>query len=119
MRWNLYCRLDDSNLGTVLAEHAPRIGDVIGYTAPDWTPFDGHHTWRVDTVVWNVSPPGSVWSMDRIRAGKQIGQDGTVVETVDVFVWPDRGPYWPETPEWAARLHPEEDDDDAGSTDAG
>ena len=118
MKWNLYCRLDDSNLGTVRAEHAPRVGDLIGYSAPKWTAFRDHSMWRVDAVVWNVSPPGSVWSMDRIHTGKPIGQDGTVIETIDVFVLPERGPFWPELPEWADRLHPEEDDG-GGSTDAG
>jgi len=111
---SLYCRIGDHNLGSIAAEQPPRVGDLLLYRPPEWSGFSSQETWRVDAIAWTVAAPGSVWTADRLRAGKyaETGRDGTVTETVDVHLWPDRGQFWPEIPEWAKRILPEEEPDD-------
>jgi hypothetical protein len=101
--WRLYCRIGDVQLGEIHADQRPQRGDLIGYSPPERTGFKGQFHWRIDEVVWQVAMPGSQWVTDRIKAGRyaETGRDGTVVETVDVLVWPERGPFWRDAPQWA------------------
>jgi len=114
VRMNLYCRIGDANLGTLATEHPPRAGDLLLYRPPEWTGFESQQMWRVDAVAWQVAEPGSPWALDQIRAGRglTLGQDGTVTPDVDVHLWPDRGPFGVEIPEWAKRILPEEEEAD-------
>lgn len=108
---HLYCRIGDVNLGEIASEYPPRAGDLLLYRPPKGTEFESQETWRVEGVSWQVATPGSPWTLDRIRAGGygQTGRNGTVTETLDVLVWPERGPFWTHTPEWARRFTEEEE----------
>lgn len=94
------------------AYQVPARGDLVlapGGVLTAGTPFERQSVWRVDSVIWNVSSPGSVdhreWA---VRRG--LPPDHGCCFFVDLMVWPDMGPHWAETPPWAYQ-RPDEDEE--------
>lgn len=112
---SLYNRAAGGELAAKYEAHqVPARGDLViahGGSLTAGTPFERQVVWRVDSVMWNVSTPGShnamAWARDR-----GLPLDRGCCWHVDLMVWPDMGPHWAETPPWAYSRP--EDEDEAG-----
>lgn len=115
-RISLLNRAADGDLCAQYEAHqVPARGDLVvasGGVLTKGTPFEAQAVWRVDTVVWSVATPGSVyaqqWALDR-----GLPLDHGCCFSVDLMVWPDMGPHWAETPPWAYSRPDDEEDPDA------
>lgn len=94
------------------AHQVPARGDLVivpGGALTKGTPFEAQSIWRVDSVVWNVASPGSVYAQQwALHRGLPL--DHGCCFSVDLMVWPDMGPHWVENPPWAYS-RPDEDEE--------